>query len=462
MTISGSDFVASIWNTPLGSARGDAIYRAFVSSYRDVPLFDVPLPGGRGYFQVCEDYAAVGTADDFVRVPMDAPTAQRVANHLGMLLPTTKMVDLIWKAATVRPKPKSMDPIAAMIGVPYFTEHNKLVQAQIDALKKQGKTGLQAGHKKDVVITNRTANQPGRVAIYGWHRENGSPIQSLSLVHEDFYADYSHGARFVHPIVHIDGVAYPLEQALTDDRHWPLLSTEKMSFSTTRLIMAYVPRVMAKLPEAKKPSIPEEIAKTGGPAAAEKMVTQGDMVGIRFVQAMNYKPVPSRNVRLIVLHTMEAPEKGNTAESVASYFATQPKGGVGGNGGSSAHYNVDNDSIVQSVREKDVAYHAPGANNDGIGIEHAGYAKQSPDDWQDQFSQDMLTRSAELASNICLRHKIPVRFLDEKALLAGEKGITTHNVVSKAFKKSTHYDPGANFPMDRYLKMISDFMDPYA
>ncbi len=39
---------------------------------------------------------------------------------------------------------------------------------------------LIAGHKKDVVITNRLLTMPKRVAIYGWHRPNGSPIQPLA------------------------------------------------------------------------------------------------------------------------------------------------------------------------------------------------------------------------------------------------------------------------------------------
>lgn len=41
---------------------------------------------------------------------------------------------------------------------------------------------------------------------------------------------------------------------------------------------------------------------------------------------------------------MEAPEKSTTAEAVARYFATTATP-------ASAHYNVDDDSIVQSVRE---------------------------------------------------------------------------------------------------------------
>ncbi len=62
-----------------------------------------------------------------------------------------------------------------------------------------------AGHKKDVVITNRLTREQGRIAIYGWHQPTGIPIQPLSTVHGAGYADYSHGIRLVSDVVLIDG-----------------------------------------------------------------------------------------------------------------------------------------------------------------------------------------------------------------------------------------------------------------
>jgi len=32
-------------------------------------------------------------------------------------------------------------------------------------------------------IANKLANNPGKIAIYGWHRLNGMPIQPVSTVH---------------------------------------------------------------------------------------------------------------------------------------------------------------------------------------------------------------------------------------------------------------------------------------
>ena len=37
------------------------------------------------------------------------------------------------------------------------------------------------------------------------------------------------------------------------------------------------------------------------------------------------------------------------------------------------------------------------------------------------------------------------------SLARGDSGITTHVVVTNAFHKSDHTDPGPNFPIDDYI-----------
>lgn len=176
------------------------------------------------------------------------------------------------------------------------------------------------------------------------------------------------------------------------------------------------------------------------------------MVQRSYIQAANYTPTNGRKIDLIVIHSMEAPEKGDTAESVARYFANP-------NVRASAHYNLDNNSIVQSVREKDVAWHAPGANHNGIGLEHAGYARQSKGEWLDRYGRDMLGISAMLTAEIMLRHKLPLHHVDINGLKRGEKGFTTHNEVSQAFKRSNHWDPGPHFPIWEYAEYVKYFLD---
>jgi N-acetyl-anhydromuramyl-L-alanine amidase AmpD len=118
------------------------------------------------------------------------------------------------------------------------------------------------------------------------------------------------------------------------------------------------------------------------------------------------------------------------------------------------HFSVDADSIVQSVEIKDVAWHARGANRHGIGIEHAGYARQSEEEWHDEFSEAMLRRSARLVAKLCKDHGIPVQYVDAEGLKRGDRGITTHHAVTLAFRKSDHTDPGEHFPLDWFLGLV--------
>lgn len=174
-------------------------------------------------------------------------------------------------------------------------------------------------------------------------------------------------------------------------------------------------------------------------------------MSIAFVEARWYTPTNGRRIDYIVLHDMEAPEKGDTAENIARYFATTDTR-------ASAHYNVDNNSIVQSVREQDIAYHAP-PNLHSIGIEHAGYARQTREEWLDAYGQDMLRLSAGLVAELVLKYNLPVQFLSPDDLRAGKRGITTHHNVSRAFGQSSHTDPGPNFPVGWYMDRVRELIN---
>ncbi len=169
---------------------------------------------------------------------------------------------------------------------------------------------------------------------------------------------------------------------------------------------------------------------------------------IPFVPARHFRAGRRKPVRLIVLHDMEAAETTKTAENVAKWW-NGPASPV-----SSAHYCVDSDSIVCCVRPEDTAFHAPGANEDGIGIELAGYARQTAAEWADAYSTAMLARAAELVASLCSTYELPVALVDVFGLQHGATGITTHALVSKAFKKSTHSDPGPSFPMAAFLDQV--------
>lgn len=179
-----------------------------------------------------------------------------------------------------------------------------------------------------------------------------------------------------------------------------------------------------------------------------------NLEAIPFKQARWFKPATDRHRRKIVLHTMEAPERAQTAENVASYFQRLLTP-------ASAHYCIDSDSIVQCVQTRDIAYGAPGANSDGVHIELAGYASQGSADWQDAYSQAMLKNAARLCGLIlCPKLGIPVVYLDAEKLRAdpAAKGFTTHRAVGEAFHQTTHTDPGGSFPMPQFLGFVISAM----
>ncbi|SIO03552.1 hypothetical protein SAMN05444722_0188 [Rhodovulum sp. ES.010] len=194
-----------------------------------------PLPNGRrAEVTICvtPDYLALGSDGDFLRVPMGLPAAARIADRFGFLLPTTRMVDAIYAEAPRRLAPRPMTPGAQMTSTRYFWQHNRTVEGQTG-----GRAGLlTAGQKKDLVLTNRLRRAPGRVAIYGWHRPNGEPIQPLSTVHGAAYADYSHGVRLVSRTAFVNGRAVPLEDLLADRAYGELISGEGPIDAPVRLL----------------------------------------------------------------------------------------------------------------------------------------------------------------------------------------------------------------------------------
>ena len=172
-----------------------------------------------------------------------------------------------------------------------------------------------------------------------------------------------------------------------------------------------------------------------------------------FVQAKWYGAKPKgffRPVRVGVFHDMEYPERPTAAEDIAKDFATRGPGQK-----SSAHVCVDSDSIVQCVHDRDVAYAAPGANEDGIHIEIPGYGRQTREEWLDPYGLKALRNGAIVAANYCLKYDLPVCHLTNTQLLNGEKGWVGHYQISEVYKKTDHTDPGPNFPWDTIMEMMA-------
>jgi hypothetical protein len=174
---------------------------------------------------VMPEYLAIGEDSDFLRIPMNLHTAVAVAERFGFLLPTRKMVDAIYSQCVSRFSPQPLPAGPRMTSTEYYQMHNAMIDQQAHAL---GFTvgALAAGHKKDVVLSNRLIARPGQIAIYGWHRAIGDPIQPLSTVHGAGYADYSHGIRLVSRLALVDGGLRPVTDILLDKAFANVLSDE--------------------------------------------------------------------------------------------------------------------------------------------------------------------------------------------------------------------------------------------
>lgn len=177
---------------------------------------------------------------------------------------------------------------------------------------------------------------------------------------------------------------------------------------------------------------------------------------------MTYAYVPAKYqggdngvINRIVIHRMQAPEKADTAESVAKYF--QHPSSV-----SSCHLCIDNNSVVECVKPNKIAYHAP-PNPHSYGLEHAGY--EADGSWTDDaYSNDMLKVSAMASAQFVkdqqkIGNSIPIVWLDVSTLRVNPnaRGFTSHDNVSRAFGKSSHWD-GRYFPHEAYLAMVRVYL----
>jgi len=178
-------------------------------------------------FFAAPDYLAVGSDENYFLAPLSPNTAQRIADRLGCLLPTRKMVDAIYAAARVKLAPSPIPPSAAMTTVPIFALHNETIRAQRMALTNSHPPGaLVAGHKKDVVISARLAGATNKVAIYGWQQTNGMAIQPLYLGHVSWWVDYSQCIRLVSQNMLVNGEKKTVAEVLADPKFCSLISDE--------------------------------------------------------------------------------------------------------------------------------------------------------------------------------------------------------------------------------------------
>ena len=470
---------------PDGAARDAFLLDAIAADRIDAPTW-VRVAIGDVELEVSSDYLTI----EGEHVPMTAAVAQAAVDSLDALLPTPAVVDAIERVAAFVPLPTWAPPAGqsreAQTSSAIFDLCERRTRAAFEARGIQPGQ-LVAGHRKDVVLA--PSMPVGYVVIYGARWPDRRRLQPIYAGHGDWYEDYSHGVRAVRRRCRAAGEEVLLDEVI---QRAPLGPVARVRYSAAHPIPVVSPAT-ATHPTLRRGSVGSAVEEAQGLLVANGAAIDVDgifgpatesavrafqaacglalvdgVIGpstwaaleratntpppterapLPFVQARNFYTGRRRSIRAIVLHTMEAAEKPTTAENVAAWFAG-PNAPM-----ASAHFCVDSDSIVQCVRESDTAFAAPGLNADGIQIEMAGYAAQGADGWADAYSTAMLELAAGLVAELAARWSLPVRFVDAAGLLRGEEGITTHAEVTKAYRESTHTDPGPTFPMTLFLQL---------
>jgi hypothetical protein len=186
---------------------------------------------------VTPDYLAIGSDSDFLRIPMNLHTAATVAERFGFILPTRKMVDAIYLQSRYHLSPQPLPAGPQMRSTEYYSTHNQMIENQVHVVGAP-LGALVSGDKKDVVMSNRLAMNLGRIAIYGWHRGPGQPIQPLSTVHGASYADYSHGIRLISEWALVNGRFQSIRQLLENPSTARVLSDEGPIHLNSRVLAA--------------------------------------------------------------------------------------------------------------------------------------------------------------------------------------------------------------------------------
>lgn len=193
---SGSQIVARLQNEN-GTSRDQKVLEQVLAgnipdSFRALEEVTISTPRGQLTLCVSSDYLSVGSNQDSVRFPLGMSAISNLFQRTNMVLPTKAIVDAAYAQADIKLTPSPKTPNNQMETTRYIAEHDATIDSQLGS-----RQGFIAGHKKDVVLSDRLLSRPGKIAIYGWHRSAGDPIQPVSTVHHSNYADYSQGVRWV-------------------------------------------------------------------------------------------------------------------------------------------------------------------------------------------------------------------------------------------------------------------------
>jgi N-acetyl-anhydromuramyl-L-alanine amidase AmpD len=401
------------------------------------------------------------------------------ARSLGGRLPTAEEFDHVWLGADVKVEPIPRDVTKAPLTA--LNEEIVLARRFPEQTVCAGKTWIQHPRQAEKGAVNYGWFVPlGEVRIVGsvpkWRGMNVLKsvtgqlyvIQSPGATHGPDHADYSQLLYAVReldktPVTRPD-VETPPTMTEPGDRGDAVRAWQRYLLSlqyapgpvdgmhdpmTERATEAWLRdrglerERRATITIVPPPRLPHEVSTDRMP------VLTTELPHIKFKQDPNYKPGrPSGTPLWVVVHTAECRESPTAAEALQGWDSVNV----------SWHYAVDSDSITQSVREADRSQsvgHNP-AQERGVHLELAGYARQTEEEWADDYSQAMLNLGALLVAHICKRWNIPAEHVGSTEMRANVAGICGHADVTRAWPgTTTHVDPGVHFPWERFVDLVS-------
>lgn len=250
-----------------GAAR-DAQVLAHLNAGTLDPVSWVPVTSSAGdhtgQFLVTADAVKIGG----VRFGAGAQLAQQLADGLGALLLTPKLLDLMYaQAATVLPPFPDYSPL--MMNSSWFIKHSGRIDA---AMKTAGyKGGIVQTLGKPWMISNQLATHAGKAENYGWALPPGtkSPwngvaiypavtskamvIQQPGWAHGLDQADYSETVQLLNRWCVVDGQKRDVADILLDPMLSALVSHEG-ALTKSVLRQPGVPQYVCKLPASSGPT----------------------------------------------------------------------------------------------------------------------------------------------------------------------------------------------------------------
>lgn len=167
--------------------------------------------------------------------------------------------------------------------------------------------------------------------------------------------------------------------------------------------------------------------------------------GVPFIQGRNRYGTSTKYG--IAVH---ATDNTATARAEASYATRRTDG-------TSAHFYIDSQEVIQSLDTDDRAGHAGSTegNTYAIALEFTGLARWSRAQWLNSIAWDETARVLALLSK---HHQIPAVRVTVEQMRANPRvrGAYDHNQMRLAWGGTDHTDPGPNFPWDHLLRVWQD------